>query len=84
MVVTCVPVSTIADMFRMCLGFLWLRWNLDVLVVEVRTVLTLDVALRLLGNTGIGDLGASESRGSDHLVQECRCEIPHPRYHVRI
>jgi hypothetical protein len=43
-VMTCAPVSTIADMFRMCLGFLCLRWNLDVLVVEVRTVLTFDVA----------------------------------------
>jgi hypothetical protein len=44
MVVTCAPVSTIADMFRMCFGFFCLRWNLGVLVVEVRTVFTLDVA----------------------------------------
>ena len=42
-VVTCAPVSTIADMFRMCLGFLCLRWNLDVFVVEVRTMLAFDV-----------------------------------------
>ena len=40
----CAPVSTISDMFlRMCLGFLCLRWNLDVFVVEVRTVFAFDV-----------------------------------------
>jgi hypothetical protein len=42
-VVICAPVSMIADMFRMCLGFFCLRWNLDVFVVEVRTVFAFDV-----------------------------------------
>ncbi len=38
----CNPVSAIADIFRMCLGFLCLRRNL-VFVVEVRTVLAFDI-----------------------------------------
>ena len=42
------------------------------------------VVLRLLDTLCIDGVGASDSRGSDHLLHECRCVVPRPRYRIRI
>ena len=44
----------------------------------------LSVILRLLDTLYIGGVGASDSRGSGHLLHECHCVVPRPRYHIRI
>ena len=44
----------------------------------------ISVVLRLLDTICIARVVASDSRGSDHFVHECRCVVPRPRYHIRI
>ena len=67
---------------------------LPLVVVQVATVsilahlrylrICISVVLRPLDTICIVRVVASAVRGNGHLLHECRCVVPRPRYHIRI